>query len=73
MVPPEQRLAAWLGTTPAERAIVACDDLDELRTATDDHPTVLDGFDLETLVSNRCRYAEVEAVTGAAICAEVSS
>jgi hypothetical protein len=53
-------------------AIVACDDLGELRTATDDHPTALDGVDLETFVSNRCMYAEDGSATGAAICAEVS-
>jgi hypothetical protein len=54
-------------------AIVACDDLGELRTATNVPPTALDGVDLETFVANRCRDAEDDAVTGAVICAEVSS
>jgi hypothetical protein len=54
-------------------AIVACEDLDELRNATDDHPTALDGVDLETFVTNRCMYSEDDAVTAGAICAEVDS
>jgi hypothetical protein len=54
-------------------AIVACEDLDELRNATDDHPTALDGVDLETFVTNRCMYSDDDAVTAGAIGAEADS
>ena len=56
-----------------DQAIVACEDLNDLRNATDDHPTALDGVDLETFVANRCMYSEDDAVTAASICAEVGS
>jgi hypothetical protein len=35
-----------------------CDNLDQLGTATDDHPSGLGGADRATFVSNRCMYSE---------------